>query len=98
LGAVRALCANSLANLNSIPLYLAAQPVSALRTGDAQGTELLARAVAAYRSALEVFTRKQLPQQWAATQNNLGSVLQEQGIRTEGVQGTELLSAPQYKT
>ena len=37
----------------------------------AQATELFAQAVAAYRSALEVRTREQLPQDWAATQNNL---------------------------
>src|SRR5271157_4020937 len=30
-------------------------------------------------SALEVYTREQLPQDWAETQNNLGSALQEQG-------------------
>jgi hypothetical protein len=45
------------------------------------GTErarLLAEAVAAYRSALEVFTRESLPQDWADTQNNLALVLRDQ--------------------
>jgi tetratricopeptide (TPR) repeat protein len=35
----------------------------------------LAQAVAACRNALEVFTREQFPQQWAATQTNLSDTL-----------------------
>ena len=38
-------------------------------------TELLAQAVAAFRSALEVYTRKQFPQQWVLTQNGLSDTL-----------------------
>ena len=53
---------------------------------------LLGQAVAAYRSALEVYTREQLPQDWAATQSNLGNALKEQGIRTDGAEATELLA------
>jgi hypothetical protein len=49
-----------------------------------------ARAAAA-GSALEARTREQLPQDWAETQNNLGGALKEQGIRTAGAKGTELL-------
>jgi hypothetical protein len=48
--------------------------------------------VAAYRSALEVYTREQLPQDWAQTQNNLGNSLQAQGIRSGGAQSAELLA------
>jgi tetratricopeptide (TPR) repeat protein len=51
----------------------------------------LGEAVAAYRKALEVYTREELPQNWAGTQNNLGNLLQEQGIRTGGAEGTKLL-------
>jgi hypothetical protein len=47
--------------------------------------------VEAYRSTLEVFTREQLPKDWAMTQNNLGNTLSQQGIRTGGLQATELL-------
>jgi hypothetical protein len=64
----------------------------AIRSEGAKATELLVQTVSAYRSALEVRTREQLPQNWAETQNNLGSALQEQGIRTGGEQGTELLA------
>jgi len=53
--------------------------------------ENLSHAVAAYRSALEVDIRAQLPQQWAGTQNNLGLALQEQGIRTDGEESARLL-------
>ena len=53
-----------------------------IRTGGERGTQLLAEAVAAYRQALEVYTRETLPQQWAMTQNNLGNALGDQGIRT----------------
>jgi tetratricopeptide (TPR) repeat protein len=52
----------------------------------------LAQAVQAYQKALQVYTKEQLPQQWAMTQNNLGSALQEQGIRTGGQKGADLLS------
>ena len=40
-----------------------------------EGRKLLEGAVAAYRSALEVFTKADLPQDWATTQNNLGLAL-----------------------
>jgi tetratricopeptide (TPR) repeat protein len=53
---------------------------------------LLAESVAAYRQALEVYTRETLPQQWAMTQNNLGIALRDQGIRTGGERGTQLLA------
>ena len=46
----------------------------------------------AYRSALEVHTREQLPQDWATTQNNLGRALSDQAARTEGPKGAELLA------
>ena len=42
----------------------------------------LEQAVAAYRAALEVYTREQLPQQWALTQNNLGLALKDLGERS----------------
>ncbi|MCP4933392.1 MAG: TIR domain-containing protein, partial [bacterium] len=62
-----------------------------------QGTEkvdknALPQAIRAYREILKVRTRAQLPQQWAMTQNNLGSALQEQGIRTGGEEGRRLLA------
>ena len=60
----------------------------AARTEGAKGTELLAQAVSAYRSALEVSTREQLPQDWAMTQNNLGIALRDQAARTEGAKGS----------
>ncbi len=53
---------------------------------------MLAEAVAAYRQALEVYTRETLPQDWATTQNNLGIALGDQGIRTGGERGTQLLA------
>jgi tetratricopeptide (TPR) repeat protein len=52
----------------------------------------LAEAVAAYRQALEVYTRTDLPQDWAMTQNNLGIALMDQGERTAGEGGTQLLA------
>ena len=61
----------------------------------AEGTDIqkfLDEAVAAYRDALTVYTKEQLPQQWAMTQNNLGNVLGHQGTRTGGEAGTRLLA------
>jgi tetratricopeptide (TPR) repeat protein len=51
----------------------------------------LKKAVSAYKSALEVRTRKDLPQDWAMTQNNLGNVLQTLGKRLEGAEGSKKL-------
>ena len=48
-------------------------------------------AVAAFRSALEVFTKADLPQDWAMTQNNLGIALQALGTRSGGEEGRKLL-------
>ena len=45
------------------------------RASGEQGAQYLEQSVAAYRAALEVRTREQLPQDWATTQNNLGNVL-----------------------
>jgi tetratricopeptide (TPR) repeat protein len=39
-----------------------------------------------------VYTRETLPQDWAMTQNNLGNALRDQGIRTGGERGTQLLA------
>ena len=54
--------------------------------------ELLAQAVTAYLSALEVFTREETPQVWALLQSNLGIAFREQGVRTIGSRGMELLA------
>lgn len=54
------------------------------RTSGADIQKFLDEAVAAYRDALTVRTKEQLPQQWAMTQNNLGNVLGDQGTRTGG--------------
>ena len=49
--------------------------------GGPEGLRRLNEAVAAYRQALTVRTRDDLPQDWAATQNNLGSALWALGER-----------------
>ncbi len=48
------------------------------------GTARLDEAVAAFRAALEVYTRADMPTDWAMTQNNLGTVLQSLGEREGG--------------
>ena len=48
------------------------------------GTQRLEEAVAAYRAALEVWTRERVPLQWATAQNNLGNALQTLGEREDG--------------
>jgi hypothetical protein len=50
----------------------------ALRTGGTERMKLLAQALAAFRSALEVYTREALPEQWEVTQSNLRNTLKEQ--------------------
>ena len=54
--------------------------------------KLLTQAVTAYLSALEVFTREEIPQVWALLQSNLGIALRERGVRTIGSGGMELLA------
>jgi tetratricopeptide (TPR) repeat protein len=51
--------------------------------------DLLAQAVAAYRSALEVRTRATLPQDWAMTQNNLAKALVATGDWLGAARATE---------
>jgi tetratricopeptide (TPR) repeat protein len=43
-------------------------------------------------SALEVYTKADLPQDWAMTQNNLGAALQALGTRSGGEEGSKLLA------
>jgi hypothetical protein len=63
-----------------------------IRTEGEDIQKFLGESAAAYRAALTVRTKAQLPQQWAATQNNLGNVLGDQGTRTGGEAGTRLLA------
>ncbi|MGB8194312.1 MAG: tetratricopeptide repeat protein [Chitinophagaceae bacterium] len=43
-----------------------------IRIGDQEGATLITQAVAAYRAALEIYTKEDLPQYWAMAQHNLG--------------------------
>jgi len=63
-----------------------------IRTKGADIQNFLGEAVAAYRAALTVWTKDQLPQGWAGTQNDLGNGLRDQGTRTSGEAGTRLLA------
>jgi tetratricopeptide (TPR) repeat protein len=62
-----------------------------IRTKGADIQKFLSESVTAYRAALTVHTKDQLPQDWAMTQNNLGNVLRNQGIRTGSEAGKELI-------
>src|SRR5271166_2698492 len=62
-----------------------------IRTEGAKAAELLAEAVAAYRSALEIYTRERQPQDWARSQDNLGGALYELGTRSGAEEGRKLL-------
>jgi predicted LPLAT superfamily acyltransferase len=58
------------------------------------GTQHLTEAVAAYRAALEEYTRERVPLDWATTQNNLGNTLWTLGERESGTQHlTEAVAA-----
>ena len=57
-----------------------------------EATLLLAESVDLYKRALDVFTRKQLPQDWARTQHSLGIALNLQGARVAGAEGVDLLA------
>jgi tetratricopeptide (TPR) repeat protein len=62
-----------------------------IHAGDESSTYLQA-AVAAFRAAMTVYTKEQLPQDWARIQSNLGVALRNQGIRTAGEEGSHLLA------
>ena len=56
-----------------------------MRLGEREsGTAQLTEAVAAYRAALEEYTRERVPLDWATTQNNLGLALETLGERESG--------------
>ena len=57
--------------------------------GRESGTEKLEEAVAAYRAALEEYTRERVPLQWAMTQMNLGTALLRLGGRESGTEKLE---------
>ena len=61
------------------------------RSSGEEGRRLLEDAVAACRSALEVYTKSDLPQDWATTQNNLSIALHELGTRSGAEEGRRLL-------
>jgi tetratricopeptide (TPR) repeat protein len=63
----------------------------ALSSPPEQSTAFLREAIEAYRAALQVHTRAELPQDWARTQNNLGNALRELGTRAGGEEGNKLL-------
>jgi tetratricopeptide (TPR) repeat protein len=60
------------------------------RTGGTEGVRLLDDAVTAYRHALSVYSRADMPADWATTQNNLGAALAAQGQRIAGSEGLRL--------
>ena len=47
--------------------------------------------MAAFQSALEVYTKADLPQDWARTQNNLGLALHDLATRSGRAKGRKLL-------
>ncbi len=61
------------------------------RSSGEEGLRLLDEGVAAFREALTVRTRDDVPSDWALTQNNLGNALQTQGQRTGGDEGLRLI-------
>src|SRR5207249_62583 len=58
----------------------------------ALGNRKLPQAVDPCRSTFAVTTRDALPQDWAMTQNNLGIVLRELGMRSSGEQSGQYLA------
>ena len=58
------------------------------------GTARLEEAVAAYRAALEEWTRERVPLDWATTQNNLGNALGALGERESGTARLRRRSRP----
>jgi hypothetical protein len=64
----------------------------ATRTEGPEGLGLLEQAATAYRHALEVRTKKDLPLEWATTRMNLGAVFEASALRIDGEDRKELLT------
>lgn len=62
------------------------------RTHGKAGLRFLREAIAAYDSALQVYSEHALPQQWAMTQINLGNAQSTAGNRMGGADGATLLA------
>jgi hypothetical protein len=62
------------------------------RTEGEGGQRLITQAIRAFRGALEIRTREQLPVDWAATQTALGNALRIEGKRSSGPDGEALLA------
>ena len=56
------------------------------------GSTGMIRATIMTRDAIALLDRELQSELWASAQNNLAISLQNQGIRTQGVEGTELLA------
>jgi tetratricopeptide (TPR) repeat protein len=70
---------------------LALRDLATRSGGGGKDRKLLEQAVAAYKSALEVYTKTDSPQGWARTQNNLGLALHDLGTSSRGAKGRKLL-------
>lgn len=67
--------------------------VRATRSSGDDDVRILAEAVSAYRSALEVYTRQQFPQDWASIQNNLATTLNIWAMQSSGIERLQHLQA-----
>jgi tetratricopeptide (TPR) repeat protein len=66
-------------------LFTATFVITRLALGEREsGTGKLTEAVAAYRAALEEYTRARVPLEWARTQMNLGTAIVRLGERESG--------------
>jgi len=74
----------------NLGLALRDQGIGMLTAGQI-ANDLLGQAVDAFKLALQVYTRDQFSQEWAATQYNLGNVLKILGAMTAGQKGDDLL-------
>ena len=73
--------------LDSVDLLTAISQRTIFNYDKEKSRKLLEEAVAAFRSALEVYAKADLPQYWAATQSNLGITLLTLGVQLKGEEG-----------
>lgn len=62
------------------------------RSSGVAGLDMIARAVSTYEAVLAIITRRDLPTDWAMTQNNLGNALTVQGHRSDAAEGVKLFA------
>ena len=80
----------------SLDVARAEQQLAAGQTGASASTHLT-RAAEACNDALQVYSREQFPKEWAAAENDLGTILEDQAKQTRGKAGLRAVGQGRHR-